>query len=64
MLERKCDRCGKYYERNVYNRFSARNPSLPMQNIRIENEMRTGSIKFYLCDKCMDKLFNFIEGDK
>ena len=61
---KKCDRCGKTYQRNIYNSFKKYDPYPDGDFIITVTHDRHFSYKYDLCDNCLDKLYCFLNNNQ
>lgn len=64
MVIRKCDRCGKAYEKNIKHPTRGTIAGSEVAGIVTKTWSKGLDEEYDLCDECIEKLFNWLKNDE
>ena len=63
MNAKKCDRCGRYYDKNSKH-VTGTNPTLHAKGVQVFTDFERISQEWDLCDGCLTEFFNWVNTKK
>lgn len=61
---KKCDRCGRYYDKNIKHKSSGRLIGSIISGVATTNRIYDNDNCYDLCDKCITELYEFLENKR